>query len=263
MKFQLKLQMKFHFNFQYKFHIKCVSHYTKSASIVFDSSNVKVLLTMISILVVKQMVLRKISQFLSIIVHVKFQVKLRMKFHFNFQYKFHLQCVSHYTYIHKNAPIVFDSSNVKVLLSMRSILVVKQMVLWKISHFLSIIVHVKFQVKLRMKFHFNFQYKFHMQCVSHYTYLHKKCFYCVWFLQCESIIINYVYCNSKADGIKKDFSLFVNNSSREITIEISLQLSILISLEMCLTLHISWQQVLLLCMIPPIWKNYYYEWWVF
>ena len=149
---------------------------------------------------------------------------------------------------------------------MISILVVKHMVLRKISQFLSIIVHVKFQVKLRMKFHFNFQHKFHMQCVSHYTYLHKKCFYFVWFLQCESIIINYVYCNSKADGIKKDFSLFVNNSSREIsseiTIEISLQLSILISLEMCLTLHICSQKVLLLCLIHPICKNYY-QWWVF
>ena len=147
---------------------------------------------------------------------------------------------------------------------MISILVVKHMVLRKISQFLSIIVHVKFQVKLRMKFHFNFQYKFHMQCVSHYTYLHKKCFYSVWFLQCESIIINDEYFNSKADGIKKDFSLFVNNSSREIsseiTIEISLQLSILISLEMCLTLHICSQKVLLLCLIHPIWKNYYQLW---
>ena len=175
--------------------------------------------------------------------------------------------MSHITHIFtKSASIVFDFSNVKVLLSMMSILVVKQMVLRKISQFLSIIVHVKFQVKLRMKFHFNFQYKFHMQCVSHYTYLHKKSFYYVWFLQCESIIINDEYFSSKADGIKKDFSLFVNNSSRkistEITIEISLQTSILISLEMCLTLHISSQKVLLLCLIPPIWKNYY-QWWVF
>ena len=105
-----------------------------------------------------------------------------------------------------------------------------------------------------------------MQCVSHYTYLHKKCFYSVWFLQCESIIINDEYVSGKADGIKKDFSVFVNNSSHEIsseiTIEISLQLSILISFEMCLTLHISSQKVLLLCLIPPIWK-YYYKWWVF
>ena len=152
---------------------------------------------------------------------------------------------------------------------MISILVVKHMVLRKISQFLSIIVHMKFQVKLQMKFHFNFQYKFYMQCVSHYTYLHKKCLYYVWFLQCETIIINDEYFSSKADGIKKDFSLFVNihdNSSREIsseiTIEISLHLSILISLEMCLSLHISWQQVLLLCLIPPIWKNYY-QWSVF
>ena len=91
----------------------------------------------------------------------------------------------------------------KLLLSMISILVIKQMVLRKISHFLSIIVHVKFQVKLRMKFHFNFQYKFHMQCVWHYTYLDNMCFYCVWLLQFERIIINDEYVSGKADGIKK------------------------------------------------------------
>ena len=134
------------------------------------------------------------------------------------------------------------------------------MVLRKISQFLSIIVHVKFQVKLQMKFHFNFRYKFYMQCVSHYKYLHKKCFYYVGFLQFKSIIINDEYVSGQADGIKKDFSLFVNNSSREIsieiTIEISLQLSILISLEMCLTLHIYAQKVLPLCLIPPMWKYY-------
>ena len=115
-------------------------------------------------------------------------------------------------------------------------------------------------MKLRMKFHFNFQYKLHIKCVSHYTYLHKKCFYCVWFLQCESIIINDEYFSSKADGIKKDFSVFVNNSSREIsteiTNEISLQLPLQILHAMCLTLHISSQKVLPLCLIPPMWKYY-------
>ena len=117
--------------------------------------------------------------------------------------------VSHITHIFtKSASIVFDFSNVKVLLSMMSILVVKQMVLRKISHFLSIIVHVKFQVKLRMKLHFNFQYKFHMKCVSHYTYLHKKCFYCVWFVQFERIIINDEYFSGNTTVIRKDFSVF-------------------------------------------------------
>ena len=56
---------------------------------------------------------------------------------------------------------------------------------------------------------------------------------------------------------------FLNKSwseiSSEITNEISLQLSIQISHEMCLTLHISSQKVLLFWLIPPMWK-YYYQW---
>ena len=165
------------------------------ASIVYDSSNLKELLSMMSILVVIQLLLGKIFQFF---VNNSCKWNFKWNYEWNFTSTFNTNFtwnVSHITHIFtKSASILFDSSNVKVLLSMMSILVVKQMVLRKISQF------------------------------------------------------------------------FVNNSSREIsseiTIEVSLQLSILISLEMCLTLHISSQQVLLLCMIPPIWKNYY-QWWVF
>ena len=197
---------------------------------------------------------------------MKFQVKLQMKFHFNFQYKFHIKCISHYTYLHKKCfySVWFlqceNYINNDQYFSRQAYGIKKDFSVFVNNSSREISSEITNEISLQLSIQIS-----HAMCLT----LHissQKCFYYVWFLQCESIIINDEYFNSKADGIKKDFSLFVNNSSREIsseiTIEISLQLSILISLEMCLTLHKSSQKVLLLCLIRPIWKNYY-QWWVF
>ena len=149
---------------------------------------------------------------------------------------------------------MFDSSNLKELLSMMSILLLIQLVLGKISQFF--INNSWSEIWSESTFNTNFNWN--ASDITHIFTTSTSIVYDSFNLkELLSMMSSLVLIQLVLGEISQ---FFVNNNwseiSSEITNEISLQLSIQMSHKMYLTLHISSQKVLLLCLIPPMWKLY-------